>query len=63
MSEVKIVIDGEEVVLQAKGKAQKGTYLLFGEPEPYASMGLGESPLIASVYVKPNWKPSKKRGR
>lgn len=57
--EVKIVIDGEEIVLQDNGKSDNGTYGKFGEPEPYASMGLGESPLIVSAFIRPGWKPSK----
>jgi hypothetical protein len=57
--EVKIVIDGEEVVLQDNGKSDSGTYEKFGEPEPYVSIGLGESPLIVSAFIKPGWKPSK----
>jgi hypothetical protein len=57
--EVKIVIDGEEVVLRDNGRSDNGTYQKFGEPEPYASMGLGGSPLIVSAFVKPGWKPSK----
>ena len=57
--EVKIVIDGEEVVLQDNGKSDNGTYGKFGEPEPYASLGLGASPLIVSAFIRPGWKPSK----
>ena len=56
--EVKIVIDGEEVVLEKNGTSRKGTYDKFKEPENYATMGLGESPLIVTAYVKPGWKPS-----
>jgi len=61
--EVKIVIDGEEVVLQDNGKSDKGTYGKFGEPEPYASLGLGASPLIVSAFIRPGWKPSKGTGK
>lgn len=57
--EVKIVIDGEEIVLKANGKSETGSYNKFGEPEPYASMGLGASPLIVSAFIRPGWKPSK----
>jgi hypothetical protein len=57
---VKIVIDGEEVELQDKGKSNSGGYHKYSEPEPYASMGLGRSPLIVTAYVKPGWRPSKK---
>lgn len=57
--EVKIVIDGEEVILKSNGKTDNGTYGKFGEPEPYASMGLGASPLIVSAFIRPGWKPSK----
>ncbi len=57
--EVKIMIDGEEVILKDNGKSDAGNYGKFGEPEPYASMGLGRSPLIVSAYIRPGWKPSK----
>jgi hypothetical protein len=56
--EVKIMIDGEEVVLQKRRTVRKGDYVEFGEPEPYASLGLGASPLIVAAYVRPDWKPS-----
>lgn len=56
--EVKIVIDGEEVVLEKNGTSRNRTYDKFKEPENYATMGLGESPLIVTAYVKPGWKPS-----
>jgi hypothetical protein len=56
---VKLVIDGEGIELvPAKGEASHG-YQQYGEPEPYASQGLGESPLIATVFVRPGWKPPK----
>ena len=58
MEEVKVVIEGEEVTLEKNGKSRNGTYIKFKEPEPYASMGPGESPLIVTVYRKPGWKPS-----
>ena len=58
MSEVKLVIDGEEVKLVHAGKSQKGTYEKFKEPEGYAN-GEGSSPIIVTVYLKPGWKPSK----
>jgi hypothetical protein len=64
--EIKIVIDGEEVVLEEKRTVQNGSYQEFGEPEPYASQGLGRSPLIVTAYVRPGWKPSqgsKKAGK
>ena len=58
MTEVKVLIDGEEVTLEQNGKSRRGTYEKFKEPEPFASAGPGESPLIVTVYVKPGWKPS-----
>lgn len=54
--EIKLVIDGEEVVLRPIGKSQKGTYEKYAAPPPYD--GPVGSPLIVSVYVKPGWKPS-----
>lgn len=58
MSEVKIVIDGEEVILDYNGMSRKGTYEKYKEPEPYASMGPGKSPLIVTIYRQPKWAPS-----
>jgi len=58
MSVVKVVIDSEEVTLEQNGKSRNGTYEKYKEPEPYASMGPGETPLIVTVYRKPGWKPS-----
>jgi len=58
MPEIKIVVDGEEIVLEQNGKSRNGTYLKFKEPEPYVSMGPGETPLIVTVYLRPGWKPS-----
>ena len=58
MSEVKVVIDGEEVTLEKNGKSRNGTYEKYKEPEPYASMGPGKTPFIVTVYRKPKWKPS-----
>lgn len=58
MSEVKVVIDGEEVTLEKNGKSRNGTYEKYKEPEPYASMGPGKTPLIVTVYRKPRWEPS-----
>jgi len=58
MAVVKVVIDGEEVTLDRNGKSRNGTYEKYKEPEPYASMGPGESPLIVTVYRKAGWKPS-----
>ena len=58
MSEVKLVIDGEEIMLELNGKSRKGTYQKFKEPEPFASMGPGKSPVIVTVYHRPGWKPS-----
>ena len=46
MPEIKIVVDGEEIVLEQNGKSRNGTYLKFKEPEPYASMGLDSLPLL-----------------
>ena len=58
MSEVKVVINGEEVTLEPNGKSRNGTYEKYKEPEPYASAGPGQTPLIVTVYRKPGWKPS-----
>lgn len=55
--EIKLVIDGEEVILQRNGKLWTGTYEKWKEPEPYAGLGPGETPLIVTVYRKPGWKP------
>jgi hypothetical protein len=57
--DVKIVIDGEEIPLEFKRPVTNGKYSEFGEPAPYATMGLGRSPLIVTAYIKPDWKPSK----
>ena len=61
MSEVKVVIDGEEVILEKNGKSRNGTYEKYKEPEPFASMGPGKAPLIVTVYRKPGWTPSKEK--
>ena len=61
MAEVKIVIDGEEVILEKNGKSRNGTYEKYKEPEPYASAGPGNTPLIVTVYRKPGWTPSKEK--
>ena len=58
MSVVKVLIDGEEVTLEQNGKSRNGTYEKYKEPEPYASAGPGQTPLIVTVYRKPGWKPS-----
>ena len=58
MTEVKLVIDGEEVILRLSGNSRRGTYEKYKEPEEYSSQGTGETPLIATVYLKPGWKPS-----
>jgi len=61
MSEVKVGIDGEEVILEKNGKSRNGTYEKYKEPKPYASAGPGETPLIVTVYRKPGWTPSKEK--
>ena len=58
MAEVKLVIDGEEVILEPAGKSRKGTYEKYKEPDEYKGEGIGEAPLIVTVYRKPGWKPS-----
>lgn len=58
MTEVKVVIDGEEVQLVENGTSWNDTYAKYTEPEPYASMGPGDSPIIVSVMIKPGWTPS-----
>lgn len=50
--EVKLVIDGAEVELESNGKTK--SYERFKAPD----MGK-DRPLIATVYVKPDWKPWK----
>ena len=62
MTIVKVTIDGEEVTLEKNGKSRNGTYQKYKEPEPYASAGPGESPLIVTAYLKPGWKPSQDVG-
>jgi len=58
MSDIKLVIDGEEVILEQNGKSRRGTYEKWREPEEYQGKGVGESPLIVTVYRKPGWLPS-----
>lgn len=58
MAEVKLVIDGEEVILAQNGNSRRGTYEKYREPEEYRAQGIGEAPLIATIYLKPGWKPS-----
>ena len=57
--QVKLVIDGQEIVLlpAPRDETEMG-YDKFTEPEPFKGMGLGISPVIATVYVKAGWKPS-----
>ena len=58
MPDVRVVIDGEAVTLVPSGKSKRGTYEKYREPDEYHKRGLGESPLIVTVYVKPGWAPS-----
>jgi len=58
MSDIKLVIDGEEVILEQNGKSRKGTYEKWREPEEYKAKDIGEAPLIVTVYRKPGWLPS-----
>ena len=58
MAEIKLVIDGEEVILEPAGKSRKGTYEKYKEPDECKGQGIGEAPLIVMVYRKPGWKPS-----
>ncbi len=53
--QVKVVIDGREVECVTNGVSSGKTYHKFKEPEPFASMATGESPLIVSIYVKPGF--------
>ena len=55
------MIDGERVDLEQNGKSRNGTYQKYKEPEPYASMGTGNTPIIITVYRKPGWNPSKEK--
>jgi len=61
MAEVKLVIDREEVVLEKNGSSRRGTYEKWREPEEYRGQGIGEAPLIVTVYLKPGWTPSKEK--
>lgn len=61
MAELKLVIDGEEVTLQRNGKSKRGTYEKWKAPEEYEGQGIGDSPLIVTVYRKPGWTPSKSK--
>ena len=58
MAEVKVVIDGEEIVLEQNGKSRNGTYEKYKEPKEYQNRGPGDTPFIATIYRKPGWKPS-----
>ena len=59
MAEVKLVIDGEEVILEPAGKSRKGTYEKYKEPDEYKGQGdrRGTSHIV-TVYRKPGWMPS-----
>lgn len=59
MPEVKVVIDGEEIILERNGKSRNGTYEKYKEPEKYQGLGPGKTPFIATIYRKPGWTPSK----
>ena len=61
MAEVKLVIDGEEVVLEKNGNSRRGTYEKWREPAEFRGQGIGEAPLIVTVYRKPGWTPSKEK--
>jgi len=58
MAEVKLVIDGEEVFLEPQGASRKGTYEKYRQPDEFTGEWIGDSPLIATVYIKPGWLPS-----
>lgn len=58
MAEVYLMIDGERVDLEEKEERMANLYEEYREPEEYQGLGLGRSPLIVSVCVKPDWKPS-----
>jgi len=58
MTDIKLVIDGEEVILEQSGNSRKGTYEKWREPEEYKGEGIGDAPLIVTVYRKPGWLPS-----
>ncbi|MBA7611207.1 hypothetical protein ES703_18426 [subsurface metagenome] len=58
MTEVKLVIDGEEVILDEGGQSRNGTYEKYTEPQEYRSLGVGGSPLLVTVHKRPGWKPS-----
>lgn len=58
MSEVKLVIDGEEVILDEGGQLRNGSYEIYREPAEYQKLGVGKQPLIVTVHKKPGWKPS-----
>lgn len=56
--DVYLTIDGERVDLVKKEERMADTYDEYREPEEYQNLGLGKTPLIVSVCVKPDWKPS-----
>jgi len=58
MSEVYLMINGERVDLSKEKKRVAGRYEEYREPEEYRGPGLGKTPLIASVMVRLDWKPS-----
>ncbi len=59
MTDIKLVIEGEEIKLQQNGKSRRGTYEKWRAPDEYEGQGIGDSPLVVTVYRKPGWTPSK----
>lgn len=58
MADVRLVIDGEEIILEPEGKSRKGTYEKYRTPDEFKGEGIGDSPVIVTVYLKPGWLPS-----
>lgn len=58
MSEVKLVIDGEDVILDEGEQLKDGSYQVYREPAEFQKLGVGRQPLIVTVHLKPGWKPS-----
>lgn len=58
MREVKLTIEGEEVTLEEAGTTRDGAYEIYREPAELQNLGVGQQPLIVTVHVKRDWKPS-----
>ena len=58
MAELRLMIDGEEIILEANGKSKRGTYEKYMEPSDIARGTDEVAPLIVTVYLRPGWTPS-----